>query len=130
MANGTRLLDSIIHLSAEYTLRDEGGVRVGNRGFNASKNEWKEIEGKAYFVGNEGEGHLKVSFFGPFYSSYIVFELDKENYEYAFVSGNSTSCLWLLSRTPAVSEDVLPRLKARVGELGFDTDKLILVDLD
>ena len=73
---------------------------------------------------------MKVSFFGPFYSSYIVFELDKENYEYAFVSGNSTSYLWLLSRTPAVSEDVLPRFKARAGELGFDTDKLILVDLD
>lgn len=117
-------------VSAEYTLRDDGGVRVVNRGFSTSKNEWKDIEGKAYFVGSEAEGHLKVSFFGPFYSSYIVFELDKENYEYAFVSGNSTSYLWLLSRTPAVSEDVLARFKVRAGELGFATDKLILVEHD
>ena len=117
-------------VSAEYTLRDDGGVRVVNRGFDTSKNEWKDIEGKAYFVGSEAEGHLKVSFFGPFYSSYIVFELDEENYEYAFVSGNSTSYLWLLSRTSAVSEDVLARFKERAGELGFDTDKLILVDHD
>jgi apolipoprotein D and lipocalin family protein len=78
-------------VSVEYSLRDDGGVRVVNRGFATSKNEWKDIEGKAYFVGSEAEGHLKLSFFGPFYSSYIVFELDKKNYEYAFVSGDSTS---------------------------------------
>jgi len=117
-------------VSAEYSLRDDGGVRVVNRGFATSKNEWKDIEGKAYFVGSEAEGHLKVSFFGPFYSSYVVFELEKENYEYAFVSGNSTSYLWLLSRTPVVSEDIIARFKARAAELGFDTDKLIFVDHD
>ncbi|EMP94224.1 lipocalin-like domain protein, partial [Vibrio cholerae O1 str. 95412] len=32
------------------------------------------------------DGYLKVSFFGPFYGSYVVFELDRENYSYAFVS--------------------------------------------
>lgn len=36
--------------------------------------------------------------------------------------------LWLLSRTPVVSEDIIVRFKARAGELGFDTDKLIFVD--
>jgi len=117
-------------VSAEYSLRDDGGVRVVNRGFSTSKNEWKEIEGKAYFVGSETEGHLKVSFFGPFYASYIVFELDRENYGYAFVSGNSTSYLWLLARTPVVSEDIIVRFKARAAELGFDTGKLIFVDHD
>ena len=117
-------------VSAEYSLREDGGVQVVNRGFSTSKNEWKNIEGKAYFVGSEAEGHLKVSFFGPFYSSYIVFELDKQNYEYAFVSGNSTSYLWLLSRTPVVSEDIISRFKARAAELGFDTDKLIFVEHD
>jgi apolipoprotein D and lipocalin family protein len=117
-------------VSAEYSLREDGGVQVVNRGFSTSKNEWKNIEGKAYFVGSEAEGHLKVSFFGPFYSSYIVFELDKQNYEYACVSGNSTSYLWLLSRTPVVSEDIISRFKARAAELGFDTDKLIFVEHD
>jgi len=117
-------------VSAEYTLRDDGGVRVVNRGYSTSNNEWKEIEGKAYFVGSDREAYLKVSFFGPFYSSYIVFELDKENYQYAFVSGNSTSYLWLLSRTPHVSDDTMARFKARAAALGFDIGKLILVDHD
>lgn len=115
------------NVSAEYTLRDDGGVRVVNKGYKTDAGEWSEIEGKAYFVGPEDEGHLKVSFFGPLYASYIVFELDEEDYQYAFVSGNNTSYLWLLSRTPEVSDELLARFRTRAKELGFDTDGLIYV---
>ena len=57
----------------------------------------------------------------------LMFELDKEDYQYAFVSGNNTSYLWLLSRTPEVSDQQLARFKTRAKELGFDTDALIHV---
>ena len=115
------------NVTAEYTLREDGGVRVINKGYKTDAGEWSEIEGKAYFVGPEDRGHLKVSFFGPLYASYVVFELDQENYQYAFVSGNTTSYLWLLSRTPEVSDELLERFKTRAKELGFDTDALIYV---
>lgn len=114
-------------ITAEYSLRDDGGVRVINRGFSVADNKWKEAEGKAYFVRDRDEGYLKVSFFGPVYGSYVVFELDKENYQYAFVSGQSTSYLWLLARSPNVSQQLLDRFVKRSKELGFDTDGLILV---
>ncbi|WP_226703361.1 lipocalin family protein [Microbulbifer elongatus] len=114
-------------VTADYTLRDDGGVRVLNRGFAAEKSEWQEAEGKAYFIGAPNVGHLKVSFFGPFYGSYIIFELD-ESYRYAMVAGPSKSYLWLLSRTPTVSKAVKARFIKRAGELGFDTDALIFVD--
>jgi apolipoprotein D and lipocalin family protein len=117
-------------VTAEYSLREDGGVKVVNRGFSSKDNEWDEAEGKAYFVGPENEGFLKVSFFGPFYGSYIVFELDKENYEYSFISGPDTSYLWLLSRSPSVSDDVLERFMTQVSELGFDTESLIFVEQD
>jgi apolipoprotein D and lipocalin family protein len=117
-------------VTAEYSLREDGGVKVVNRGFSSKDNEWDEAEGKAYFVGPENEGFLKVSFFGPFYGSYIVFELDKENYEYSFISGPDTSYLWLLSRSPSVSDDVLERFMTQVSDLGFDTESLIFVEQD
>ncbi len=63
---------------------------------------WSEATGKAFFVRKSNEGYLKVSFFGPFYGSYVIFQLDKEEYQYAFVSGPNESYLWLLSRTPMV----------------------------
>jgi apolipoprotein D and lipocalin family protein len=94
-------------VSAEYTLREDGGVQVKNRGYSKKKDKWSEVEGKAFFVGKSSEGYLKVSFFGPFYGSCVVFELDKDNYQYAFVSGPNTSYLWLLSRTPTVDEKLL-----------------------
>ena len=115
-------------VTAEYSLRDDGGVRVLNRGFSIAENRWEEAEGKAYFARGQDEGYLRVSFFGPFYGSYVVFELDKENYQYAFVSGNSTSSLWLLARSPTVSRELVDRFVQRSKVLGFDTDGLILTE--
>jgi apolipoprotein D and lipocalin family protein len=68
---------------------------------------------------------LKVSFFGPFYGSYVIFELDKDDYQYAFISGPDKSYLWFLSRTPQVDESAIQRFVEQAGSLGFDTEKLI-----
>jgi apolipoprotein D and lipocalin family protein len=113
-------------VTATYSLRDDGGVKVLNRGHGADG--WQEAEGKAYFVGEPGQAHLKVSFFGPFYGSYIVFELDHENYQFAFISGNTTDYLWLLARTPTVAPEVRDKFIQRAASLGFDTQALIFVD--
>jgi apolipoprotein D and lipocalin family protein len=115
-------------VTADYSMRDDGGVRVINRGFSAADGAWNEAEGKAYFVESADVGFLKVSFFGPFYGAYAVFELDHEGYQYAFVSGWNTSYLWLLARTPTVSDEVMDHFMRRAAELGFETDALILVD--
>ena len=115
-------------VSAEYSLRDDGSVKVLNKGFSITKNKWKEAEGKAYFMKGEDEGYLKVSFFGPFYGSYVVFELDKEKYNYAYVTGPDTSYLWFLSRTPTVSKKLVEQFVQIAKGLGFDTDQLIFVN--
>ena len=117
-------------VTADYSLRDDGGLRVLNRGYSAKENKWEEAEGKAYFVKNSDQGYLKVSFFGPFYGSYIVFELDHENYEYSLVCGPDKSYLWILARGPEIKEDIENILIAKASALGFDTGKLIFVDHD
>lgn len=117
-------------ITAEYSMREDGGVKVLNRGYLTTQNKWKEAVGKAYFVKDPKTGFLKVSFFGPFYGSYVIFELDTENYQYAFVCGPDTSYLWLLARTPEIEPVVLERFIARSRELGFDTDALIYPQTD
>jgi apolipoprotein D and lipocalin family protein len=114
-------------VTAEYSLREDGGILVLNRGFSESNNEWKEVEGKAYFVNSNLEGYLKVSFFGPFYGSYVVFELDRKTYHYAFISGPNTKYLWLLSRTPSVGKEIIEKFIKMSNSRGFDTDSLIFV---
>ena len=114
-------------VTAEYSLRDDGGVRVLNRGYNAEDGEWSEAEGKAYFVGEPDVGFLRVSFFGPFYGAYGIFELN-EDYEYAFVSGPTNNYLWLLARSPEIDPAVIERFISRADELGFAVDELIMVE--
>lgn len=114
-------------VTAEYSLRKDGGVRVLNRGYLESDSKWKQAEGKACFMNGESEAYLKVSFFGPFYGSYVVFELDHQGYQYAFVSGPSAKYLWLLSRSPTVTSEVMDKFIKMSKERGFDTDKLIYV---
>lgn len=114
-------------VTAKYSLRENGSVKVLNRGYSTSSEKWKESEGKAYPVGDEDIGFLKVSFFGPFYGGYCIFELGP-NGEYAFVSGSNRSYLWLLSRTPKVSDDVWRKFETRCEELEFDTSELIRVE--
>ncbi|MGO4999907.1 lipocalin family protein [Oceanisphaera sp. W20_SRM_FM3] len=113
-------------VAAEYKMRDDGGIRVLNRGVDASSGEPKEAEGKAYFVNNPSEAHLKVSFFGPFYGSYVVFELD-DAYQYAFVAGYNHDYLWLLARTPTISPELKAQFEAKAKALGFATEQLIWV---
>jgi len=114
-------------VTAQYALRNDGGISVTNSGRSIKTGKMQQAEGRAYFVESPDLGYLKVSFFGPFYGSYVIFELDSD-YQYAFVAGNSTDYLWLLARTPEVSQELLNQFIARASQLGFDTDKLILVN--
>ena len=118
------------NVTATYSLRDDGGVQVVNRGFDANAGQWDEAVGKAYFVGAPDVGHLKVSFFGPFYGGYNVIELDKAGYQYALIAGPDRSLLWIMSRTPRPSPEQLQMLVDKAAELGFATDELIYVEHD
>lgn len=111
-------------VSAEYSLREDGGVKVVNRGFDRKKGEWKSIGGKAAFVGDPSKGALKVSFFGPFYASYNVLALDTENYGWALVCGRNKELFWILARQPEMEPLLLKRLVAKADSLGFETSKL------
>ena len=117
------------NVTAKYTLREDGGVSVLNRGYRAKKDKWDEAEGKAYFVGDPGVGQLKVSFFGPFYGAYNVFELG-ENYEYSMVAGANRSYLWILARKAQLSQSMLDELLAKAAAAGYDTSELIFVEHD
>lgn len=120
----------LTNVSAHYSLRDDGGVAVSNRGFDTRAGEWDEAEGKAYFVDDPDVGRLKVSFFGPFYGAYNIFELDRDGYDYAVVAGPNRSYLWILARTPKIDEARVDELVAKAAEAGFATDELIFVEHD
>lgn len=120
----------LTHVSAEYSLKPDGSLRVVNRGFDPQQKTWKGIEGRAFFVADPGLGRLKVSFFRPFYGGYNILALDQRDYAYALVCGNNRSYLWILARQPTLPKAVLDDLTQQAKALGFDTNALIYVRQD
>ncbi len=117
-------------ISAEYSLNNDGSVKVINRGFSDKDEKWKEAVGKAHFVKSPSQGFLKVSFFGPFYGSYIILDLDHQNYSHALVCGPDRSYLWILARSPKINDETKNALITKAASLGFKTDELIFVQHD
>ena len=116
-------------ISATYAVRDDGGIDVLNQGYEIVAGEWTQANGKAYFVSDDTIGHLKVSFFGPFYASYVIAQLDR-NYQYALVTGPNTDYLWILSRTKFLEPSIIDKLLNFAESKGYDTSTMIYVKHD
>ena len=70
-----------------------------------------------------------MSFFGPFYGAYVVFELDPD-YRWALVTGPNRNYLWLLARDPLLDPALRDSILERAEAAGFDLGELILVPQD
>ncbi|WP_150913685.1 lipocalin family protein [Marinobacter halotolerans] len=115
------------NVTAEYSLNPDGSIAVINRGYSSEEGAWQEADGHAVPVEDSAAGHLKVSFFGPFYASYVVFRLN-EDYQTAYITGYNRDYLWLLARSPHVDDETIEDFKAVAKAKGFDLSELILVD--
>lgn len=113
--------------TAEYSMKEDGTIKVDNRGFNTKKQEWEQAIGKAKFVKDKNVAMLKVSFFGPFYSGYNVIAID-DDYQYALVAGKNLDYLWILSRTTEIPEDVKNDYLGIASSVGYDTNRLLWVE--
>ena len=115
--------------TAEYSVNEDGSIRVDNRGYNYMTKEWKQAIGKAKFVGNQNVAMLKVSFFEPFYSGYNVIALDHA-YKYALIAGKNLDYLWILSRETTIPDDIKQSYLKMAEDLGYKTSELIWVKHD
>lgn len=118
----------LVGCMANYELQPDGKVKVTNTGYkNSLDGKFKESVGKAYRPDDEVPGKLRVSFFMSFYSDYNVLELSPD-YRYALIGSKSSEYLWILSRTPQLSQEELSFLLYSAQSRGYDTNKLIWVE--
>lgn len=107
---------------ANYAIRKDGKVDVVNTGIKDRKHS--EANGIAKLT--DTPGLLRVSFWRPFYSDYRVMLID-DAYQYALIGSGNDNYLWILSRTPHISDEVKALILAEAQRRGYDTDKLIWV---
>lgn len=113
--------------TANYSINNDGSIKVDNKGFNYKTMRWQQAIGKAKFVGNNDVAMLKVSFFGPFYSGYNVIALDSE-YKYALVAGKNLRYLWILSRDTTIPENIKQDYLKIAENYGFKTSSLLWIE--
>ncbi len=114
------------NVTAEYSLKKDGTIKVDNQGYDVVKGKWKQSIGKAKFLNDKNQGSLKVSFFGPFYAGYNVVAVDA-NYQYALVAGSSEKYMWILSRTTTIPDNIKEDYLKIAQSMGYKTDDLVWV---
>lgn len=111
-------------VETDYTLLPDGSIEVVNRGIDSRTGEEKVAHGKAHATAAAGK--FRVSFFLFFYSDYNVLALGP-NYEWAIIGSRSPKYLWILSRTPTISEATRRELLHLIARRGYPTAPLIFV---
>ena len=117
-----RFEEGMTQVSAEYTILPDGRCQVVNRGLRDG--EWKSVKGWARFSEKNDTGDLEVSFFRPFYSRYRVIKLAPD-YRFSVVIGADPGYLWILSRTPELSEKDMTEIITFLKSNAFPVEKMI-----
>ena len=123
-----RFQEGCVGSKANYSLRDDGKISVVNECYDKSfSGKLRSAKGKAWVVDKETNARLKVSFFWPFAGDYWIIDLGQD-YEYAVIGHPNRKYLWILSRTPALDENVYNSILTRLEKQEYDTSKLIRTD--
>jgi len=111
--------------TAEYTLAPDGkSVEVVNRCMEEGPGgKERSIRGKAKVVEPATNAKLSVTFFWPFSGDYWILALGSE-YEYAVVGTPDRKYLWILARTPTITDDLYARLVEEARRQGFDPARI------
>ncbi len=111
-------------VTAEYTLQEDGSVRVVNT-CRGNDGRWERSKGVAKLRYSNGPNlKLKVRFAWPFYGDYWILDLDA-TYQWALVGTPNRRYLWILSRSAELSESTYQQILAKGRELGFDVKPII-----
>lgn len=116
----------LVGVTANYSLRDDGKIKVVNSGYKDSLDgKFSQAVGKAKIPNPVSEpAKWKVSFFWFFYGDYYILDLDQD-YQWALIGSSSDKYLWILSRTPQIDEALYQKLLDILSKRGYDVSKLI-----
>lgn len=111
--------------TATYTLRGDRDIDVLNRCRRGSLDgEVKSARGRARVVDRSTNAKLEVSFFRPFWGDYWIINI-AEDYSYAVVGHPGRDYLWILARTPTMSDVTYQTTIEHLQDQGYETSRLV-----
>jgi apolipoprotein D and lipocalin family protein len=113
-----------VGVTAEYSLRKRGDIQVVNTCIQDTLDGTRRTaRGKAWVVDRTTNAKLKVSFFWPFSGAYWIIGLDAQ-YQWAIVGHPGRTYLWILSRSPQMSDTLYGELLDLIASKGYDLTKI------
>ena len=107
-----------------YQLKKDGSINttfVFNEGrFNGPK---KRYNPHGFVVKNTSNAVWGMQFIWPFKAEYIIAYLDKD-YTSTIIARNARDYVWIMARTPVISDSQYQELTTAVANLGYDVSKV------
>lgn len=110
--------------TVRFSLRDNGEIDVLNTCRNKQDGALHHADGHGWVVDTSSNARLKVSYFWPFRKEYVIIDQGTE-YEYSVICTSDKKNLWIIARTPALSNDTFDKILNHLEKQGFSRDSLI-----
>lgn len=125
IANIPTFLEKGAHNAVEsYRLDDDGSIATT---FTFRKDsfdgEQKEYNPRGFVRDSKTNARWGMRFVWPFKSDYRIVYVD-DDYTQTIIGRQKRDFVWIMARTPTISEADYERLVALVGSIGYDTAKL------
>lgn len=125
IANIPTFLEKGAHNAVEtYALNDDGTIDTKftfrKNGFDGKQ---KQYNPKAFVLDDESNARWGMRFVWPIKADYRIVHLD-EDYTQTIIARQKRDFVWIMARTPDISDQDYDKLVSFVRELGYDTSQL------
>jgi apolipoprotein D and lipocalin family protein len=83
----------------------------------------KTYNPRGFIVENSGNARWGMQFIWPIKAEYLIAHVD-ENYTETIIARNARDYVWIMARTPHLSEEAYQALVKKVSDMGYDLQKL------
>jgi len=125
IANIPTFLEKGAHNAVErYSLNSDGTIATNftfrKDGFDGKAKEYKP---KGFILDAETNARWGMRFVWPIKADYRIVYLD-DDYTQTIIGRQNRDFVWIMARTPTISDDDYDKLVAVVASIGYDTSKL------
>ncbi|MGQ0442307.1 MAG: lipocalin family protein [Methylophilaceae bacterium] len=107
-----------------YKLNEDGTIATTFTFYKgAFDGPFKQYTPKGFVKKESGNAEWGMQFIWPIKAEYLITYLD-ENYQRTVISRNARDYVWIMARTPQISEHEYQELTALISKQGYDVTKL------
>jgi len=107
-----------------YKLEDDGTIATTFTFNKGSLNgKVKTYNPRGFVVENTGNARWGMQFIWPIKAEYLIAHVD-ENYTETIIARNARDYVWIMARTPQLSDEAYQALVKKVSDMGYDLQKL------